>query len=381
MLSASLLKLLTTLLILLIMIIIVLKLNETFVVVTAPPVFINSTKYNGSIPVNNNTSTLSPTLLNRSLRSYNSPDVTLVPLKEQDTQKIIDSSINQLKQINSIYLFDYVWTNVSITNADLITKIKNAFIQYVPKDYKLLDIQTLPQLNIQTNYNKLLSIPVFIYNQKINFVIRFLLNITISSDNKVTIKDLTFAPNETQAVDLNVTGYTFNTFDKNDKTNINLVSIKNRFKPLITKEITLKAQQQQIEKEKIRKTGSCFGIPQSEQINDQQTCEVYGGTWDTVPTSNEQCPFYLANKNYPNQRGGIGVGGYCDMPSGIQIVGYTKYQKEFSPICYNCKTNLLQGTQGYCCDQQANPDYKFPGDSIDRLHNKDILQKLNLSSF
>ncbi len=360
---------------LLILCIIVLKINETFVVVTAPPVFINSTKYNANIPVNSST-----TQLPWSLSSYNSPDVTLVPLKDQDTQKIINSSINQLKQINSIYLFDYVWTNVSVTNTDFIQRIKNAFIQYVPKDYKLLDIQTLPQLNIQTNY-KLISIPVFIYNQKINFVIRFLLNITISSDNKVTIKDLTFAPNETQAVDLNVTGYTFNTFDKNDKTNINLVSIKNRFKPLITKEITLKAQQQQIEKEKIRKTGSCFGIPQGEQINDQQTCETYGGTWDTVPTSNEQCPFYLANKNYPNQRGGIGIGGYCDMPSGIQIVGYTKYQKGIEPLCYNCKTNLLQGTSGYCCDQQTNPDYKFPGDSIDRLHNKDILQKLNLSSF
>lgn len=111
----------------------------------------------------------------------------------------------------------------------------------------------------------------------------------------------------------------------------------------------------------------CFGSIDTAGIETKEECENFGGTWDSPVKSDEDCPFYRANKNYPNDRGGGKLGGYCEMPSGISIIGYRYYDPENKPLCYNCSTKLIgQGTLGYCCDSQKYPDYKFSGDSEDR---------------
>tara|TARA_Y100000389_G_C17471316_1_gene531438 strand:- start:8155 stop:9297 length:1143 start_codon:yes stop_codon:yes gene_type:complete len=87
--------------------------------------------------------------------------------------------------------------------------------------------------------------------------------------------------------------------------------------------------------------------------------------WDKKCYSDNDCPFYLKNKNYPNTRGGCikkdkEKYGSCEMPVGINQLGYTKY--DGSPFCYS---------NG--CDT-AFPDYAFPNDQKERqLHKKEII--------
>lgn len=134
----------------------------------------------------------------------------------------------------------------------------------------------------------------------------------------------------------------------------------------------------------------CFGIPSNTAI-DRDGCIQQGGIWDKSVILPEECPYYQRNKHYPNKRGGD-KGGYCELPSGMQRVGYRYYSAdpEHKPFCYNCKSELeLKSTIGKCCEEQKDnnkypklngiPDYKFPGDSYDRLSNKGLLNNKGLS--
>ena len=111
---------------------------------------------------------------------------------------------------------------------------------------------------------------------------------------------------------------------------------------------------------------------------------MFGGVWDKPVNDNTECPYYLANKNYDNNRGGV-KNDYCEFPSGLKVVSYRSVSAEPDsiPLCYNCKTNLIgQGTLGHCCNTQTNlksPDYKFPGDQLDRYNSKDILSSAGLN--
>ena len=77
---------------------------------------------------------------------------------------------------------------------------------------------------------------------------------------------------------------------------------------------------------------------------------------------NEDCPFFKKNKNYENERGGC-IKGYCELPLGMKLSGFRKYDENLKPICNNCKNNTV-----FCCDEQKNkkkypelksPDYLF----------------------
>ena len=46
---------------------------------------------------------------------------------------------------------------------------------------------------------------------------------------------------------------------------------------------------------------------------------VEPGLWDRKCVANEECPFYKANKNFPNDFGKC-VNGYCDLPKGINRI-------------------------------------------------------------
>ena len=118
-------------------------------------------------------------------------------------------------------------------------------------------------------------------------------------------------------------------------------------------------------------------------------CESYHsdidqiGVWDGPCQKNEECPFYKANKNYSNEFGGC-KGGYCEMPLGVNRVGFTKYTKD-EPYCYNCPV----GSDSKCCNNQylnsqkdnseiLSPDLVFIGDcETDNKFRKSYLnQKL-----
>jgi hypothetical protein len=94
------------------------------------------------------------------------------------------------------------------------------------------------------------------------------------------------------------------------------------------------------------------------------------GVWDKECRKDSECPFYKANKNYPNNFGRC-IDGKCEMPYGIKQVSPFKYREEDKAVCYRCKNNDLN-----CCEEQKDrnkygdmksPDYKFEGDELLRL--------------
>jgi hypothetical protein len=116
---------------------------------------------------------------------------------------------------------------------------------------------------------------------------------------------------------------------------------------------------------------TCYGkqaITQSEceaEYKADGSKETKVGVWDTQCTRNEDCPFYQANKNYPNNFGGC-IQGSCQMPYGITQTSPQRYQDESRAVCYQCK-----GKDVNCCGDQKDrikypllrsPDYKFSGD-------------------
>jgi len=103
------------------------------------------------------------------------------------------------------------------------------------------------------------------------------------------------------------------------------------------------------------------------------------GIWDAPCQVNTDCPFYQANKNYPNEFGKcIKETGKCEMPLGIIPIGFTRYGK-LEPQCYNCdensKDNRCCSTQiissignegGTATSKLKSPDYIFLGDESTR---------------
>lgn len=107
-------------------------------------------------------------------------------------------------------------------------------------------------------------------------------------------------------------------------------------------------------------------ICESTKNIDGTSKDVY--TWDRVCISNSECPYYLANKNYLNKRGGC-ISGYCELPIGVKRKSYRKYEindKSF-PICKGC----IDKSPSECCKSQESngkyitPDYVFPNENIE----------------
>lgn len=133
----------------------------------------------------------------------------------------------------------------------------------------------------------------------------------------------------------------------------------------------------------------CFGTVTGTNVHNKEECQNVGGIWDK-PAKSEECPYYLANKNYNNKRGGSKAG-YCELPIGMKLNGYRFYDKspEYAPLCYNCKEgNSGPGSIGPCCEEQkdkslypnlSSPDYAFPDDLIDRTQSKEQFRERGLS--
>ena len=125
------------------------------------------------------------------------------------------------------------------------------------------------------------------------------------------------------------------------------------------------------------------------------------GVWDKECQKDEDCPFFQANKNYPNTFGGC-KSGVCELPVGMNKIGFKHYDKE-KPICYNCNLKIeVMTADGYsvikerqcsgiecnkCCDIQLNkkiypnlksPDFVFPNDQLERAKYSEILSKNQL---
>lgn len=92
--------------------------------------------------------------------------------------------------------------------------------------------------------------------------------------------------------------------------------------------------------------------------------------WDSRCKTDDDCPFYKANKNYPNTRGGC-YNGYCEMPLGVERKGYKQYRTIKTAFCYNCNGKKNPN----CCEEQVDrlrypklksPDFVFKMDELPR---------------
>jgi hypothetical protein len=118
--------------------------------------------------------------------------------------------------------------------------------------------------------------------------------------------------------------------------------------------------------------GGYYGCYGNGEIKNKFECDSYyniDGTpkpyyslWDKRCAVNEDCPYYKANTNYPNNRGGCINGGFCEFPVGVKRLGFTKYTDTNlnTPLCYNCNDPQDKGKP------PKKPDYVFENDFEER---------------
>ena len=96
--------------------------------------------------------------------------------------------------------------------------------------------------------------------------------------------------------------------------------------------------------------------------------------WDKPCEAHTDCPFYQANKNYKNYRGGC-IDGRCEFPIGVKAVSYRLYDENSKPVCHNC--NVEETNSPFCCEEQKNKkkyttlsgaDYAFELDTFERVY-------------
>ena len=107
-------------------------------------------------------------------------------------------------------------------------------------------------------------------------------------------------------------------------------------------------------------------------------------------TIDEECPYYLANQNYTNTRGGC-VDGKCEMPLNVDALTPTIPNPNKMPLCHNCNKTNCEGLDCFnCCKDQENtglypglssPDYAFDGDIEHRLDQKDKFERNGYSPY
>ncbi len=145
----------------------------------------------------------------------------------------------------------------------------------------------------------------------------------------------------------------------------------------------------------------------------RQQCEApfdfYGrvkpkGIFDKPCKSDDECPFFKANKNYPNSRGKCLSNGQCELPVNMIPIGYHFFvpHPDYEPMCYNCdsKSSWNSSTKlNTCCDSQFHkkieeesetkniniknkyaflnsPDYAFVGDIEERSNHYNQLHNI-----
>lgn len=142
--------------------------------------------------------------------------------------------------------------------------------------------------------------------------------------------------------------------------------------------------------------GYCFKLlpnGQSRVMNKQQfECIGEDELYDTPAINDNQCPFYKYNKNFNNEMGGIkkipveiySVDGkantfelnFCEMPQGIERIGFKKYNSINKPLCHCYPNNETLSSD--CCEIQNDknlypflltPDYAFENDTTIRRLN------------
>lgn len=327
-------------------------------------------------------------------------DKGIVNILSNIKDTVIDTSLSELKEVN---LQDNPAFNiVTFVDKEEVRYIVAKFIEYINKITKYmfssLEISKT-ELLMSSNKGELskkYKVFLYIYENSITYVKRLEVNFLTHQypDKKGIVKiENIVIPKDADLSNISLLPPMSKTFYKiENKLGLTLPYKTSEFDMMMSEEQFNKELERRRNIDKLRKEYSCFGIPQNELISSKEECLNFGGVWDRPVEDNSLCPFYQKNKNYLNNRGGS-KGDYCEMPSGIEIKGFSKFNKDpdkYRPICYNCKTDLIgQGTMGNCCEKQQtdkinypqlkSPDYKYPGDQLDRYNSKNQLISLGLN--
>jgi hypothetical protein len=333
--------------------------------------------------------------------AYNADDIVTTKIQQSvDSLSVFKGVViaqNSVSPINALQRSGV--TQLSVINPNELNYILSSFINFINSngfDYSLLEINesTLVATTSDTSLNKDYKLTIFLYEKSKGYVKKVIVILTtiafVGKRGYIKVSDIVEDSQVTQIVSK---CYEKSLTDKSQCPHGNPVGIFDNMyhllnslglsMPFLTSEYENPLTQADISD--LLKVANapkpreylCFGATG----NTQTDCVKAGGFWDTAVIDDKECPFYMANKNYPNTRGGVNVGGYCQMPSGVQILGFRDYYKDpekFKPECYNCVPG--QNTIGNCCDKQSIPDYKFDGDQIDRLNSKTVLNSLGLSA-
>jgi len=347
------------------------------------------------------------------IKAYNADIIENVETNVNSQNNDIDKKIiSILESFNNVIIAqtaivstipDITSTNATlVVNEDEIQFIVNSFITYLNSktgyDFSALE-RAKTELNgaiVNGEIIKKYSMYLYIYESKIAYTKRLVVSfLTKQYTNKAgtLMVSQVIVPKDAIIERRPILPPAEKTVKINTITeDILFANVKEPLNSLVTdNDIKLETERRKFVQQ-IKLEYGCFGIPQNELINDKLECINFGGVWDRPPQDNTECPFYLSNKNYLNERGGA-KNDYCEMPQGVQIMGYTQYKQkpeDYQPQCYNCKDNLIgQGTIGLCCEEQRtnklkyptlkSPDYRFSGDFLDRQNNQTDLNLLNLS--
>jgi hypothetical protein len=131
-------------------------------------------------------------------------------------------------------------------------------------------------------------------------------------------------------------------------------------------------------------TYSCYGdITENIKALCDSPYDIYGQpktrttTWDHPCIVDSDCPYFKANTNYSNTRGGCMDSGVCELPIGVKRVSYRKFEDKdiYAPFCYGCDAYDTE-----CCSKQKQPDYAFVNDTNDRINaNLDLKTTLQFN--
>jgi len=291
-------------------------------------------------------------------------------------------TITQTKIINTT-------TNAVYIDQDEVNRIINIFLTYINTNFPVYSFSNantgIVSLNsISSTGNALIKnylIPLSLFEKSLGYIKDIKLTVILT---KYQNQNGTLVINNIETIDTDpnikpllpsISNFP-NDFHTSDTNNTDPVI-------LLTQNDIVIANQNAIKLKQLNQQGMCFNTLDSGNITNQADCLVFGGTWDKPVQTDTECPYYLANKNYTNIRGG-NKHNYCELPNGLKQISYRYSDPKSQPICYNCTTNLIgQGTQGHCCNTQTtfkSPDYKFNGDQLERQNAASELQNLGLSA-
>lgn len=333
------------------------------------------------------------------------------------TQKEIQNLFLYHQKILKILLYYFILKLNTLVRTSGYDLPQHAWTNYFVNDYQVIKIKYHQSLNL---YNYILMVEVYRHNKHNGFTFYLEIyfrpeNMTIwigkshlvgiQSQDNLVFKDLDY-PIKSVKNNKKLSGIPIQDTDKqilNQKYQ-ELEDYETREKEI--KSRSYNAFERDINYNKGHK---CFK-PNGELLIDAKTsndCLSFNpkikqvGVWDRECSTDSECPFYKANKNYPNQFGGC-IEGKCQLPLGMKRIGFKHYTKD-KPICYNChkKENILTSDGYYkivdrqcsgiecnmCCDhqkdktlyqKQVSPDYAFENDQTVREKHNDILNKMGL---